>query len=65
VYRGGSYLSPRLLTRLAADFRTHGRDGAYESFTQARFGNLTKREHEIWKMLAEGQSVKEMPPASS
>jgi DNA-binding NarL/FixJ family response regulator len=60
VYRGGSYLSPRLLARLVADFRTHGRDGAHEGLTRAHFGNLTKREHEILKMLAEGRSVKEI-----
>ena len=43
VYRGGSYLSARLLTRLVADFRTHGRDTAHEGLYRARLGNLTKR----------------------
>src|SRR5581483_2896357 len=57
VHRGGSYLSPRLLTRLVADFREQGRDG---SPRQPRFGTLTKREREILKMLAEGRSVKEI-----
>jgi len=56
VHHGGSYLSPRLLTRLVDDFRTQGR-GAVR---QPRFGTLTKREREILKMLAEGQSVKEI-----
>jgi two-component system response regulator NreC len=56
VHRGGSYLSPRLLTRLVDDFRTQGR----EAVRQPRFGTLTKREREILKMLAEGQSVKEI-----
>jgi len=56
VHRGGSYLSPRLLTRLVDDFRTQGR----EPIRQPRFGTLTKREREILKMLAEGQSVKEI-----
>ncbi len=51
VARGGSYLSPRLLTRLVDDFRMQGRP---------RFGTLTKREREILKMLAEGKSVKEI-----
>ena len=60
VYRGGSYLSARLLTRLVADFRNHGRDSAHEGLYRARLGNLTKREHEILKMLAEGKSVKEI-----
>jgi two-component system response regulator NreC len=57
VHRGGSYLSPRLLTRLVADFRAHGRDGTPRV---PRFDTLTKREREILKMLAEGRSVKEI-----
>ncbi len=56
VHRGGSYLSPRLLTRLVDDFRAQGA-GAVR---QPRFGTLTKREREILKMLAEGRSVKEI-----
>ena len=56
VHRGGSYLSPRLLTRLVDDFRTQGPSPA----RQPRFGTLTKREREILKMLAEGKSVKEI-----
>ncbi len=57
VHRGGSYLSPRLLTRLVADFRASGRDGIPR---QPRFATLTKREREILKMLAEGSSVKDI-----
>jgi two-component system response regulator NreC len=57
VHRGGSYLSPRLLTRLVDDFRLQGRGGPVR---QPRFGTLTKREREILKMLAEGRSVKEI-----
>jgi two-component system response regulator NreC len=56
VNRGGSYLSPRLLTRLVDDFRTHGRGFA----RQPRFDTLTKREREILKLLAEGKSVKDI-----
>jgi DNA-binding NarL/FixJ family response regulator len=56
VHRGGSFLSPRLLTRLVDDFRQHGRGIA----RQPRFDTLTKREREILKMLAEGRSVKEI-----
>lgn len=56
VHRGGSYLSPRLLTRLVDDFRAQGSGPA----RQPRFGTLTKREREILKMLAEGRSVKEI-----
>jgi len=56
VQRGGTYLSPRLLTRLVDGFRVQGHEGV----RQPRFGTLTKREREILKMLAEGQSVKEI-----
>jgi DNA-binding NarL/FixJ family response regulator len=55
VHRGGSYLSPKLLTRLVDGFRTQG-----NIVRQPRFGTLTKREREILKMLAEGRSVKEI-----
>jgi DNA-binding NarL/FixJ family response regulator len=55
VHRGGSYLSPRLLTKLVDGFRSgHGAP------LQPRFGTLTKREREILKLLAEGKSVKEI-----
>jgi DNA-binding NarL/FixJ family response regulator len=57
VHLGGSFLSPRLLTKLVDDLRTLGRSGAVR---QPRFSTLTKREREILKMLAEGQSVKEI-----
>ena len=56
VSRGGSFLTPRLLTRLVDDFRMQGSDPV----RQPRFGTLTKREREILKMLAEGKSVKEI-----
>jgi len=56
VHRGGSCLSPRLLSRLVDDFRTQGHDSA----RQPRFATLTKREKEILKLLAEGKSVKEI-----
>ena len=55
VHRGGSYLSPRLLSRLVDGFRGQG-----NPIRQPRFGTLTKREREILKMLAEGKSVKEI-----
>ena len=57
VQRGGSYLSPRLLTRLVDDFRMQGRGGPVR---QPRFGTLTKRVRELLKLLAEGRSVKEI-----
>jgi DNA-binding NarL/FixJ family response regulator len=56
VHRGGSYLSPRLLSRLVDDIRVMGRP----SLRQPRFDALTKREVEVLKMLAEGASVKDI-----
>ncbi len=56
IVRGGSYLSPRLLARVVADFRQQGHGPA----RQARMDTLTKREREILKLLAEGKSVKEI-----
>jgi len=46
VCRGGSYLSPRMLAQLVDDL--------------PRFATLTAREREVLKMLAEGNSVKEI-----
>ncbi len=57
VHRGGTFLSPRLLSRLVDDFRLQSHGGPAR---QPRFGTLTKREREILKMLAEGKSVKEI-----
>jgi DNA-binding NarL/FixJ family response regulator len=57
VHHGGSFFSPRLLTRLVDDLRAQGREGVMR---QPRFGTLTKREREILKVLAEGRSVKEI-----
>jgi two-component system, NarL family, response regulator NreC len=56
VSRGGTFLSPRLLSRLVDGFRMSGRG-------ERPFGALTKREREILKMLAEGRSVKEIATA--
>jgi DNA-binding NarL/FixJ family response regulator len=58
VSRGGTFLSPRLLSRLVDGFRMNGRGGE-----RNRLGALTKREREILKMLAEGKSVKEIATA--
>ncbi len=56
VARGGSYLSPRMLSQLVDDFRSR-----IKSATRTpRFATLTAREKEVLKMLAEGQSVKEI-----
>jgi DNA-binding NarL/FixJ family response regulator len=56
VGQGGSYLSPRLLTRLVDGYRALSRSPIREP----RIGSLTKREREVLKLLAEGQSVKEI-----
>lgn len=56
VQRGGSYLSPRMLSQLVDDFRSRVKS------TQRlpRFATLTQREKEVLKLLAEGNSVKEI-----
>ena len=56
VARGGSYLSPRMLSQLVDDFRTRVRT----TDRLPRFATLTPREKEVLKMLAEGNSVKEV-----
>ncbi len=61
VHRGGSYLSPRMLAHLVDDFRTRMRSET----VVPRFNTLTRRETEILKFLAEGNSVKEVAGALS
>ena len=56
VHRGGSYLSPRMLAHLVDDFKSRVKT----SVRQPRFSTLTRREAEILKFLAEGNSVKEI-----
>jgi two-component system response regulator NreC len=56
VCRGGSYLSPRMLSQLVDDFRTRIKSAD----RMPRFATLTPREKEVLKMLAEGNSVKEV-----
>jgi two-component system, NarL family, response regulator NreC len=56
VSRGGSYLSPRMLAQLVDDFRTRIKS----TDRLPRFATLTPREKEVLKMLAEGNSVKEV-----
>jgi len=56
VFRGGSYLSPRMLSQLVDDFRTRVKS----TDRVPRFATLTPREKEVLKMLAEGNSVKEV-----
>ena len=56
VHRGGSFLSPRMLSQLVDDFRTRIKSAD----RLPRFATLTPREKEVLKMLAEGNSVKEV-----
>jgi two-component system response regulator NreC len=56
VHRGGSCLSPRMLTHLVDDFRNR----MHSDTRVTRFNTLTRRETEILKFLAEGNSVKEI-----
>jgi len=56
VHRGGSSLSPRMLSHLVDDFRSRVRTAT----RQPRFNTLTRRETEILKFLAEGNAVKEI-----
>lgn len=56
VFRGGSYLSPKMLSQLVHDFRTRVKTSDH----LPRFASLTPREKEVLKMLAEGNSVKEV-----
>ena len=56
TYRGGSFLSPRMLAQLVDDFRSRIKSAD----RVPRFATLTPREKEVLKMLAEGNSVKEV-----
>src|SRR5437667_11642453 len=56
VNRGGSYLSPRMLSQLVDDFRSRIKS----AHRLPRFATLTAREKEVLKVLAEGCSVKEI-----
>jgi DNA-binding NarL/FixJ family response regulator len=56
VYRGGSFLSPRMLSQLVDDFRSRIKT----AHRMPRFATLTTREKEVLKLLAEGNSVKEI-----
>ena len=56
IYRGGSYLSPKMLSQLVDDFRSRIKTTS----RQPRFATLTPREKEVLKFLAEGDSVKDI-----
>jgi DNA-binding NarL/FixJ family response regulator len=54
VYAGRKYLSPQVLGKLVDDFRSRSTSGV------ARGSTLTPREREVIKMLAEGNSVRQI-----
>ena len=56
VYKGGKYLSSQVLGKLVEDSRSRVRD----TRMRPRISTLTPREREILKLLAEGNSVKEI-----
>lgn len=54
VHAGGKYLSPRVMRRLVANFRSPA------DAIRTRGPLLTPREHEVVKLLAEGNSVRKV-----
>ncbi len=56
VYQGRKYLSPQVLGKLVDDFRSRSQGAR----GQVRGATLTPREREVVKMIAEGNSVKEI-----
>jgi DNA-binding NarL/FixJ family response regulator len=54
VHAGGKYLSPRVMRRLVANFSAPG------DVPRSRGAVLTPREHEVVKLLAEGNSVRKV-----
>ena len=56
VYRGGSYLSPRMLSRLVDDFRSRVKT----SQQLPRFATLTAREREVVGLTASGLDRKKI-----
>jgi len=57
IERGGTWVSPRMLSRLVQDYRSRG---AVQAMPHTRSASLTPREKEVLKLLAEGFRVKEV-----
>lgn len=57
IAQGGTWVSPRMLSRLVQDYR---RRGGARTTPISRSASLTPREKEVLKLLAEGFRVKEV-----
>lgn len=57
IARGGTWVSPRMLSRLVQDYRNRG---GLSHPPQTRSASLTPREKEVLKLLAEGQRVRDV-----
>jgi two-component system response regulator NreC len=57
IERGGTWVNPRMLSRLVQDYRSRG---SAQSLPQPRSATLTPREKEVLKLLAEGFRVKDV-----
>lgn len=56
IYRGGNYVSPRVLSRMVENTSA----GSAATRLVPRSDSLTPREREVTRMIAEGNSVKEI-----
>src|SRR5579864_1404501 len=57
IERGGTWVNPRMLSRLVQDYRSRG---SAQGTPQPRSATLTPREKEVLKLLAEGFRVKDV-----
>jgi DNA-binding NarL/FixJ family response regulator len=57
IDRGGTWVNPRMLSRLVQDYRSRS---AGQATPQPRSATLTPREKEVLKLLAEGCRVKDV-----
>ena len=56
VMNGDTYLSPSISRKVIKDYLTLKKDGVREG----RYGSLSNREREVFQMIAEGRSTKEI-----
>jgi len=57
IDNGGTWVNPRMLSRLVQDYRSRG---SVQAVPRSRSATLTPREKEILKLLAEGLRVKDV-----